>query len=369
MSHLNLNLLENAIDSIRHAIEHYTGKEPQTRRYKYAILHLAQGVLLLLKQRLSREHPCLIYKNVSDIGGLTVDIQMLISRLSSIAGVELGDDVKTIQELVNTRNTIEHYALELKQASVDSLIGRIVPFLVGFCRDELEVDFKAEVGQETWDALQDIQSFRQYTINAARQRILVLGKPALICPNCSDYTAIEETFSVRHNWQDNVPGRTGYRIECKACLDLVEWGHKCQECGKSVPHLGPEPYLIPDYSYCEDCKAALREEFPGLSLPTYVAEVRRWFKDNDQITIRQLLEFVNNVAMHGPSGVVRYPGELLRTGVIDYASEYHRERNDRLKAAIEESQNIHYGDFFDYTSFRGDETFVWAWNLREESSS
>jgi hypothetical protein len=362
MSQLELNLYENALDSIRHAIEHYTSQEPQTRRYKYTILHLAQGILLLLKERLSREHPSLIYKNVSDIGGMTVDHQMLISRLSKIAGVELGDDENTIFELVKARNNIEHYALELKQASVDSLIGRLVPFLIGFCQDELETNFKATVGQETWQALQTIQSYRQHAIKAARERILAIGQTALFCPSCKNDTALESTFPVQHAWQAEIPGRTGYRIECKACLDIVEHGQKCQECAKNVPHVSPEPFLRPEYSYCAECKTSLRQEFPGLPSPMYVAEVRRWFKDHDEITITQLLGLVQNVAMHGPTGIVRYPGELLNGGIIDYAIDYYRERNERVRMAIDESQIIKDSDFFGPTSLRGDERFIWSWH-------
>jgi hypothetical protein len=369
MSHLELNLYENALDSIRHAIEHYTSQEPETRRYKYTILHLTQGILLLLKERLSREHPSLIYKNVSDIGGMTIDHKMLISRLSKIAGVELGDDEKTIGELVKARNNIEHYALELKQASVDSLIGRLVPFLIGFCQEELGTNFKATVGHETWQTLQTIQSYRQHAIKAAKERILATGQTAQFCPSCLNDTALESTFPVQHSWQEEIPGRTGYRIECRACLAIVAHGQKCQECAKNIPHVSPEPFLRPEYSYCAECKTSLRQEFPGLSLPMYVAEVRRWFKDHNEITIKQLLDFVHNVAMHGPTGVVRYPRELLQYGVIDYASDYYRARNERVRAAINESQIIEDSDFFGPTSLRGDERFVWSWQTEQNGKA
>jgi hypothetical protein len=57
MAELKLNLYQNAIDSIKHGIEHYTTDTDETRRYKYTILHLAHGVLLILKERLGQEHP------------------------------------------------------------------------------------------------------------------------------------------------------------------------------------------------------------------------------------------------------------------------------------------------------------------------
>ena len=155
MLQLKLNLYDNAIDSIKHAIEHYTNDPTETRRYKYAILHLSQGVTLLLKERLSREHPYFIYKNVSNPEGVTVDADMAIARLKSIAKVDLGDAEKTVRELARLRNNIEHYHVSLPKQQADSVIGRVVPFLGSFVRNELGREFQQEVGQQTWNVIKN----------------------------------------------------------------------------------------------------------------------------------------------------------------------------------------------------------------------
>src|SRR5262245_54467915 len=58
----NLNLLENGIDFMQSGIETYFPVDsPDWRAHKYAILHLWSGTLLILKERLRRVDPELVY--------------------------------------------------------------------------------------------------------------------------------------------------------------------------------------------------------------------------------------------------------------------------------------------------------------------
>lgn len=66
---LRLNILENAIDFVRSGIEDYFRTDaPDARVHKYAVLDIFAGVILLLKERLSREHESLIFAKVEEIG-------------------------------------------------------------------------------------------------------------------------------------------------------------------------------------------------------------------------------------------------------------------------------------------------------------
>ena len=60
-SNLKLDLLTNGIDFVRSGVEHFFSYSDR-RALKYAVLHLFAGLLLLFKERLSREHPSLIFK-------------------------------------------------------------------------------------------------------------------------------------------------------------------------------------------------------------------------------------------------------------------------------------------------------------------
>lgn len=250
MTDLRLNLYENGIDSIRHAIEHYTDDQAEERRYKYAVLHLAQGVSLLLKERLSKEHPHFIFSGLTNTDK-TIDNNTTIVRLRKIAGVQLtDDDEKTLKELFSTRNDIEHFEIDLKKATVDSLIARTVAFLIWFVSEELGQDFEAQVGENTWKGLQKIKTFRQFAISEAKATIIAQGLTAHRCSKCNDLTATMEESSLGSAWWDiDLDPPTVYRISCNACLDTQEEGYKCRECGSLVPVPHPGPDLYVDQTY------------------------------------------------------------------------------------------------------------------------
>src|SRR5438067_3451286 len=84
-SKLQLDLLENGLDFVTSGIEvFFLTDTPDPKAHKYAILHIFAGVLLLLKERLVRVHPSLIFKDVSHYGNpraKTTDYTETIARL------------------------------------------------------------------------------------------------------------------------------------------------------------------------------------------------------------------------------------------------------------------------------------------------
>lgn len=61
---LKLDLLANAIDSLREALEKFEqGSDQKVRAYKFSVLHLSHFLELLFKYHVSQSHPLLIYKN------------------------------------------------------------------------------------------------------------------------------------------------------------------------------------------------------------------------------------------------------------------------------------------------------------------
>jgi hypothetical protein len=365
MTSLQLNLYENAIDSITHSIEHYINDPVEERRYKYAILHLAQGAFLILKERLSKEHPNYIYPGITNTDK-TVDVNLCIVRLRKVAGVAIDDDVeKMLLELANTRNDIEHYEMDLQKATVDSLIARAVTFLVDFVADELGRSFPDEIGRDTWDALQSIMGYRQHAISIARAKILASGDSAYYCQKCQAETATLQESESPIGFREENFAPAVYRVTCKACLEMIDHGFFCSDCGAQVS-VPLNNFLNPEYSYCTDCKDRLAVEFAGFERPTYVAEVRRWFETHDTVTIHQLLSLVLNVSTHGPTGAARYPRPLLERGLIEYAHDSIRERNEKLRRIREESDYSEHFFFPTVTGFQGDEIFVWVGEPKRE---
>ena len=113
---IRLNLAQNAIDSINRAIELIAWQEEpdEAKRLKQAVLSVAHGVELLLKERLRLVHPSLIWENVDkypSTSARTVGVEIAVTRLKNIGGLTFSDaDILLIRSLRDTRNAIEHYS-------------------------------------------------------------------------------------------------------------------------------------------------------------------------------------------------------------------------------------------------------------------
>lgn len=144
---IEFNLLDNASDSIWQAISLLAWKDEadEARRLKQAILAVAHGIELLLKERLRRVHPVLIWENVDKFPALsarTVTSDGALSRLVRIGGLtSLEKDSDLIKALRDTRNAIEHYAWTTTKVEADRILGQALGFALHFAKDELGQDF------------------------------------------------------------------------------------------------------------------------------------------------------------------------------------------------------------------------------------
>ncbi|MBK8761242.1 MAG: hypothetical protein IPM03_12585 [Sulfuritalea sp.] len=144
---IEFDLLANATDSITQAIELLAWKEEpnEARRLKQAVRAVAHGIELLLKERLRRVHPVLIWENVDKFPSLsarTVTVDVALNRLSRIGGLQFHqDDSALVTSLRDTRNAIEHYAWTTTKAEADRIVGQALGFALHFARDELSYDF------------------------------------------------------------------------------------------------------------------------------------------------------------------------------------------------------------------------------------
>jgi hypothetical protein len=160
-THLKLTLVENGIDFVRSGIERYFLRDvPSLRDHKYAVLHVFAGVLLLLKARLSREHPSLIFAKVEDVGNaeaITVNFKQVIERLETIAKVDLKPNMLTLNQAQRTRNRLEHYEVSLELKETQELVGRLCEFVYLFLHNELGEDLQNHLKGPVWDRVQELR--------------------------------------------------------------------------------------------------------------------------------------------------------------------------------------------------------------------
>lgn len=144
---IEFDLLSNAQDSIERAIEliAWGDEQAEPRRLKQAVQTIAHGVELLLKERLKRIHPSLIWENVDKYPSLnarTVTAEAAMSRLTNIGGLKFEvADIELIRSLRATHNAIEHYAWSTTKQEAEVIVGRALEFTLYFAKSELGHNF------------------------------------------------------------------------------------------------------------------------------------------------------------------------------------------------------------------------------------
>ena len=232
-SQLQDSLLDNALDSLLSAAE-AVRRDEGPRSLKEAVLHLANGVELLVKARLAREHWSLIFNNVNQASYeelnradfASVDFPTALKRLEQIAGVVIEKLVTShVDNLRRLRNKLTHLTATLDSVQTKSLVAKSMTFCVEFCeqQDMVSPNTASKLG-EIHINLTELQEF----VNERMKSISGEWKGALIweCPEC---------------WQDALVIDAG-EADCKFCKrkqDPQELaaskaeGHveDCPECG------------------------------------------------------------------------------------------------------------------------------------------
>jgi molecular chaperone GrpE (heat shock protein) len=160
---LELSLLENGLDFIISGIDElyelydeieyqqyiYPVSEPQ-KDYKYGILHLFSGFLLLLKERLSYHMPELIFegrmeevkrklKSGKEVN--TINLDEALERLEIGPKVVFSEsDTKVIRKIQKYRNRFEHYKFSVNKFEINKLIIDFIDVIDRFLINELKID-------------------------------------------------------------------------------------------------------------------------------------------------------------------------------------------------------------------------------------
>lgn len=159
-SEICFNLLENAIDSLDTGIDLITWEREasDSNKLKRAVLSAAHGAELLLKERLRRIHPSLLWENVDKYPSLearTVTIDQAMVRLRRIGNVQLSEsDVSILRSLRNTRNAIEHFYWRTTRNEAQFIIANGLWWAIRFAREHLGIDLEYRHKRgDTWQRM------------------------------------------------------------------------------------------------------------------------------------------------------------------------------------------------------------------------
>ncbi|MBC7877872.1 MAG: hypothetical protein H7Y59_11955 [Anaerolineales bacterium] len=125
-SKLQLNLLENAYDYLNSSLEYVVrAKTTDAQRlWKFAILHIAFCIELMLKERLRRAHELLIYATIDKFKPITRETKtapwnIIVERIKYVMGNRFEEiDAGRLALAQRLRNQILHYDVELEFPTV-----------------------------------------------------------------------------------------------------------------------------------------------------------------------------------------------------------------------------------------------------------
>ncbi len=215
------DLIENAKDSLAHAVEHLTRPEgPTVGDLKRVILDVAHVVELILKERICRIHPAFIWESVDKYPSpvaQTIGTDKAVSRLLNLAGITLPVGAKkTLLACRKIRNSIEHREFEMEPKEARAIVGRMLSFIFNFAKRYLKLDLETDFKQDDrWSALIDIYEFWEAHSVALGKQLSEERKPVWDCPSCGAGTFDPSLMKCA------LCGHTEELVECDVCHEMV----------------------------------------------------------------------------------------------------------------------------------------------------
>lgn len=234
MADVELDLLENAIDSLNEALAKYQeGKNGDEKAYKFCVQNLSHFLELILKYYVTQSHSLLIYKNpfAKSINGesQTIGLYEAINFLKN-EGNDISDKFeKDIRWLKKLRNNIEHHKFSMDVMEVEETIGRLMNAVVDFDEEHKNIDLSTCISIEQYDLFHELANMYERRLKKAKQEVEeVLANIDFTEDNSSLYHCYEcdhETIV------PNKDSETGYKCTFCGNEESEEIEVSCGSCG------------------------------------------------------------------------------------------------------------------------------------------
>ncbi|MET9882793.1 hypothetical protein ABZZ20_06435 [Streptomyces sp. NPDC006430] len=269
--------LANGLDYVLSVVELLEAgtERVSARDLKYAVLHLAAGVEVLLKARLQMEHWALVFKDPARAKRSELEDGTLnscspseaVQRLRDIAGVAVSDkDAKALERLARHRNALQHYGLigpAANARALESLAGEVLEFMVPFLAREV-LSALSEDEYETFEeefnrirfGCHRIQGFVKKRMQRLSSVLTGQEYKTLRCPQCEQWA-----FQPIHD----EPGFDGMR--CAFCAFIADPQTAATEYALAVLRVGLQDLELGrrPVKWCPDC------ESPALIMGVFTA--------------------------------------------------------------------------------------------------
>lgn len=245
-------LLENAQNFIEESIYSVEWAREKPNKWPFAILHLIQGLELLIKHLLASHHRILVYENI-DHPKNTVSLQQGLDRLISLDSISIDEKERnSIVSAVKFRNNIVHYEYNLNEKQAETIYCELFEFIHFFYRKHIKSDLQDIIDKELWYteaellskfkkqfviyygeeiarghalSIVEAQLFNGYRIENNEFKRLAFGDEEnytmfnqIICGDCGVKKGMYHTYGCDH---EQCPRCNGQLISCKC--DMIEY--------------------------------------------------------------------------------------------------------------------------------------------------
>lgn len=293
---LTLSLLENGLDFIIRGIDElyelyddieyqqYISPISQPQKdYKYGVLHLFSGFLLLLKERLSHHLPELIFEGrIEDIRRKlsngkelnTVNLDEALERLEIGPKVIFSEsDTKVIRKMQKFRNRFEHYKFSANKFEINRVIIDFIDLIDRFLINDLKIDIAStplNTNPEIRAKVLSIESIYKRMADKRKRELIALSEEKLKKFQGNRKNILQELDNESFIAYKE-EGGIDITMECPECVEdtLIIYGEfagicsneecysyfllkSCDRCGQVT--IGYEW----EEEWCEDCHDEIR---------------------------------------------------------------------------------------------------------------
>lgn len=156
---MKTSLRQNSYEFLEEALQKSIIAESESLHWKYAMLNLVQSVELILKEKLYKDHPILIFKDI-DKPKFTVSLRDAIMRLQKISKLKFREnDIDIIHKALDIRNEIVHYEFEINPVECKLLMAKILGFLQYFNYTYMDTNLDKVITAPLWQKVLSIYAY------------------------------------------------------------------------------------------------------------------------------------------------------------------------------------------------------------------
>ncbi|MCO7225941.1 hypothetical protein [Pleionea sp. CnH1-48] len=254
MKKVELNLLDNAVDSLNEALSKYQqGNDGDLKAFKFSVLHFSHFFELILKYYVSLSHELLIYKNpfskkISKENTIGIwDAVQFLKNEGHEFDREFMDDLKWFKEL---RNNIEHHEFSLDVDLAKKVLGRLMQTFNEFDSILGEVDLKSKVTSELMEQFDILADEYKANVRRAVEQAKEAGglEEDYYCSGCDQ----AGTLSLKNGmYICHFCGEESVEVDCCVCGvsfpkdELMVWNddseqyvdYICQGCESRIQNM------------------------------------------------------------------------------------------------------------------------------------